>query len=134
MKLWGQAVLRGGVPLIIMSGISVALYAQGEADDGRGTLFAALVFGVVAAASVIYDVERWTLGRQTVVHFAVMIGTVLPLLFLSGWYPTRTAADYFAIVGMFLLVGLVLWTAAFVVFGVLVPRFQARSMRDRVPH
>ncbi|MCC3270156.1 DUF3021 domain-containing protein [Arthrobacter gengyunqii] len=134
MKLWGQAVLRGGIPLVIMSGISVALYAQGEAKDGRGTLFAALVFGVVLAASVIYDVERWTLARQTVVHFAVMIVTVLPLLFVSGWFPTRTAVDCFAIVGTFLLVGLVLWTAAFVVFGVLVPRFQARSTRDRVPH
>ena len=130
MKLWGQAVLRGGIPLVIMSGISVALYAQGEAEDGRGTLFAALVFGVVLAASVIYDVERWTLARQTVVHFAVMIVTVLPLLFVSGWFPTRTAVDYFAIVGTFLLVGLVLWSAAFVVFGVLVPRFQARSTRD----
>ena len=130
MKLWGQAVLRGGIPLVIMSGISVALYAQGEAEDRRGTLFAALVFGVVLAASVIYDVERWTLARQTVVHFAVMIVTVLPLLFVSGWFPTRTAVDYFVIVGTFLLVGLVLWSAAFVVFGVLVPRFQARSTRD----
>lgn len=110
-----------------MSGIAVALYAQGEAEDGRGTLFAALVFGVVSAASVIYDVERWTLARQTVVHFAVMIVTVLPLLFVSGWFPTRTASDYLAVVGMFLLVGLVLWTAAFLVLGVLVPRLQSRS-------
>lgn len=122
MKLWGQAVLRGGIPLVIMAGIAVALYAQGQTQDGRSTLFAALIFGAVSAASVIYDVQRWTLARQTVVHFAVMVGTVLPLLLFSGWFPTRTAADYFAIVGTFLLVGLVLWSAAFVLFGVLVPR------------
>ncbi|WAP51386.1 DUF3021 domain-containing protein [Arthrobacter sp. ATA002] len=132
MKLWGQAALRGGIPLVIMSGISAALYAQGQTADGRSTLFAALIFGVVSAASVLYDVEKWTLLRQTVVHFALMVGTVLPLLFLSGWFPTRTASDYLAIVGTFLVVGLVLWTAAFVGFGVLVPRAQARSARGRV--
>lgn len=134
MKLWGQAALRGGIPLVIMAGIAVALYAQGQAQDGRSTLFAALVFGTVAAASVIYDVSRWTLARQTAVHFAVMVGTVLPLLFVSGWFPTRTAADCFAIVGAFLLVGLILWFAAFVLFGVLVPRFKERSSRVRLPN
>ena len=87
----------------------------------------------MSAASVLYDIEKWTLFRQTVLHFAVMLGTVLPLLFVSGWFPTRTAPDYLAIVGTFLLVGLLLWTAAFLVFGVLVPRVQARSAaRSRV--
>ena len=88
---------------------------------------------MVSAASVLYDIEKWTLLRQTVLHFAVMLGTVLPLLFVSGWFPTRTVPDYLAIVATFLLVGLLLWTAAFLVFGVLVHRIQARSAaRSRV--
>ena len=64
------------------------------------------------------------------IHFAVMAGTVLPVLFLSGWYATRTPADIFAVIGSFLLAGIILWTAAFLLFGALVPWFQARSTRD----
>ncbi|MFJ7748885.1 hypothetical protein ACIQXM_02885 [Arthrobacter sp. NPDC097144] len=39
--------MRGGIPLVLMSGIAVVLYAQGQAEAGRSTLCAALIFGVL---------------------------------------------------------------------------------------
>ena len=49
MKLWGQAILRGGIPLGLMARIAVALHAQGKTEDGRSTLCAALIFGVLGS-------------------------------------------------------------------------------------
>ena len=68
-----------------------------------------------AAGSLLYQVGGWSLTRQSVMHFAIMVVTVLPALLLSGWFPTDTAGGVLAVVGIFLATGLVLWTTLFLV-------------------
>ncbi|SJM60736.1 hypothetical protein FM101_06445 [Arthrobacter rhombi] len=112
---------------MIMSGIAARLAALDKTSDARGTLTAGVIVASIMAASVIYDVEAWSLRRQTVVHFLAMALTVFPALCLSGWFPAQTAADILVIGGYFLIVGLVAWVLAYCVFGIVVPRLQKRG-------
>lgn len=133
MKLWGKAALRGGIPLVLMSGIAARLAALDQTSDARGTLTVGVIVASVMAASVIYDVEAWTLRRQTVIHFLVMAVTVFPALCLSGWFPAQTATDILVIGGYFLVIGLVAWVLAYCVFGIVVPRLQKRGSTSASP-
>lgn len=79
------------------------------------------------AASVIYELDAWSLRRQTAVHFAVMAVTVFPARVLSGWFRTQTVGGFATIGGYFVAVGLISWFLAYLVFGLLVPRLKNRA-------
>lgn len=122
MPLLLRAMLLTGIPLVIMTAIGVALIAQGELGNGRSTLAVGVIVAAVAGASMIYQVERWSLRKQSLLHFGIMLITVLPALFLSGWFPLDTAWGYFAVIGMFLVVGALLWVVLYSVFTRIIPR------------
>ncbi|WP_368498752.1 DUF3021 domain-containing protein [Herbiconiux sp. A18JL235] len=122
MRLPVRATLLAGIPLVVMSTIGVVLLAQGKTDDGRATLAVGVIVAATAGASVVYQVERWSLRTQTAVHFAIMLVTVLPALLLSGWFPLDTAWGYLAVVATFLATGLLLWIVFYVIFTKLVPK------------
>lgn len=123
----------GGIPLLVISGIAVALYFQQQYDDARSTVAAAVIVSAVLAASNLYLIRTWTLLRQSLVHFLLMVLTVLPALFLSGWFPTETPYDLAVIVGVFLIIGGFLWLLATALFGLIIPwarvRRQARGIQ-----
>ena len=125
MSLTSRAAVLAGIPVIIMTAIGMALYAQGDAANGRSTIAVGVISGAVAGATTIYSINKWSLRRQSTVHFAVMTGTVLPALFLGGWFPVDGPAAALRVIGMFLTVGAVLWTALFVVFRLLERRAPA---------
>ncbi len=125
MRLGLKAALLTIIPLVLMTAIGVALLAQGKADDGRSTLAVGVIVAAVSGATTIYSVNRWSFRRQSLVHLAVMAVTVLPALLLSGWFPLHTFWNYLAVIGVFLLVGLVIWTLMSLVF-----MRQIRARRD----
>lgn len=125
-----KAVLRAGIPLVIMTAIGVALLFQDKAADGRATLAVGVIVAAVAGASVIYDIAGWSLRKQSLVHLALMFVTVLPALLLSGWFPLDSAGDYVAVIGAFIAGGAILWALRYLVFGRLVPRMTAARDKD----
>ncbi|PPF60769.1 DUF3021 domain-containing protein [Clavibacter californiensis] len=114
-RLLLRAALLGGIPLVAMSAIGAHLLASGQVANGRSTLAVGVIVAATAAGSLLYQVPGWSLPRQSVAHFALMLVTVLPALLLSGWFPTDTAGGVLAVVGIFLAAGLVLWTTLFFV-------------------
>lgn len=123
MKFVRNAVIRGVIPLVIMSAISLILRSQGEGDDQvRSTFVTGLIIAAVAGASVIYDINDISLKKRSVIHLLVMIITVLPCLLLSGWFELNSFSDYLKVVGVFLIVGLVMWSVMFFIFTRLSPR------------
>lgn len=112
------AILRGIIPLIIMTTISIIMKYQGiDPFQVRGTFIVGIIIASVAAASVIYEIENWSLFKQSVIHFLIMLVTVLPLLYISGWYKLNSVLDYVKVFGIFLFVGIVLWTISYFIFG-----------------
>lgn len=110
-----RAFLLGVIPLVGMTSIGIFLLHDGQAAEGRSTLAVGVIVAAVSASSVIYQVEGWSLWRQSLAHFLVMSITVLPALLLSGWFRADTLAGVLLVVGLFLLVGLVLWSALFLI-------------------
>jgi len=123
MDLLKQALIRGIIPFAIMTGISLIMVSQGM--DGfqiKSTFITGLIVTSVAAASVIYDVEGWSLLKQSAVHFLIMLATVLPCLVASGWFALETPVDFLKLFGIFIATGLVLWTVGYVIFGKLIKK------------
>ena len=117
MDLILRALLRGGIPLIIMTGIAASLkYGNNELTPARGTFFGGLITAAVAAASVLYEIPGWSLYKSSSAHFGVMAITVYPCLLLSGWFPMNNAMDALKIFGYFLAMGVVLWFVFYMIF------------------
>lgn len=110
MQLIFSGLIRGGIPFVILSGISLILNFQNKTLEARGTFYSALIIFIVGMSSIIYDVSQWSFVKQSVVHFALMLVTVYPILLFSGWFPLRTFKDGLVVLAFFLAVGLVLWS------------------------
>ncbi|QPK93866.1 DUF3021 family protein [Actinomyces sp. zg-332] len=118
-----KAILRGIIPLSIMTVLSIIMsYQKIDPFQVRGTFLVGIIGASVAATSVIYEIENWSLLKQSIVHFVIMTLTVFPCLLVSGWYKLNTSLDYLKVFGIFLLVGIVLWSIAYVVFGKLLAK------------
>ncbi|MBT9175719.1 MAG: hypothetical protein DDT20_00019 [Firmicutes bacterium] len=47
---------------------------------------------IFGAMSVVFDIDEWTLTRQTVIHFAVTVSVFLPASLLAGWVSAEKGA------------------------------------------
>ena len=113
-----SAGIRGAIPFIIMSTLSGIMKLQHIDDYSvNSTFITGLIITAVAATSVIYDVKSWTLARQSIVHFLIMLVTVYPCLVFSGWFSTKSILDLVKIFSFFLVVGIILWTLSYILFG-----------------
>lgn len=113
-----SAIIRGSIPFIIMSLLSGIMKFQ-RLDDYqvKSTFITGLIVTAVVAASVIYEVESWSLIKQSIIHFLSMLITVYPCLVFSNWFPNKAALDLVKIFGLFLIVGIILWPIAYILFG-----------------
>lgn len=110
------ALIRFAIPCIIMSGIAFMLHYQGHPRlEVKSTFIVGLIISCVVGASVIYEITSWSLLRQSLVHLGVMTCTVLPLLFLSSWFPLNNLGDYLKVLGLFALCGVLFWSVGYVV-------------------
>ncbi|MGN8647977.1 DUF3021 family protein [Gracilibacillus sp. HCP3S3_G5_1] len=109
-----NALLRGGIPFIIMSGIALLLNYQEKYSDAKSTFFASLIAFFVGATTVIYNIDHWSLTKQSVVHFLIMLITVYPILLLSGWFTIVSVFDALKVFLVFILVGVILWLVMFI--------------------
>lgn len=112
-----QAIIRGAIPLIIMSVISIIMkYQQFDPFQVRSTFLVGIIVSVVSSVSVIYDIEKWSLFKQSIVHFIIMMLTVFPCLLVSGWFELKSFIDYLKVFIIFLLFGVLLWSVGYFVF------------------
>ena len=112
-----RAIIRGIIPFIIMTAISLMMKYQGvDVFQVKSTFLAGIIVTSVAATSVIYEIENWSLLKQSVVHFVIMLVTVFPCLLVSGWFKLNNILDYIKVFGIFLFAGLVLWSIAYFIF------------------
>ncbi len=106
--------MKKAVPFLISSVITATIMTSlslfiNDPFQAKGTLVSGLIAAIVIATIPIYDIDKWPLKKRSLVHFLVMLITVLPLLFYSGWFSPLIT------VGVFLLFGLVGWTIGFII-------------------
>ena len=58
-----NALLRGGIPFVIMNGIALILYSQGKYADAKGTFVASLI-ALLSVLQLLFIIEHWTLAKK----------------------------------------------------------------------
>lgn len=118
-----KSIVRGIIPLVIMTILSIIMHVQGiEEQQVRSTFIVGIIVTSVAAASVIYDNKQWSLTKQSAIHFIIMLLTVFPCLLLSEWFQLNNIIDYLTVFGLFVLIRIVLWSISYFVFGKLLSK------------
>lgn len=118
-----KVIFRGMIPFVIMTSLAILMRLQGLDDfQVKSTFLVGIIATTIASASVIYEIEKWSLVKQSIIHFIIMLFTVLPCLLVSGWYKLVSILDYLTVIGQFLLVGILLWSIAYVIFGKLLKK------------
>ncbi len=72
------------------------------------TICSALLGAIIGGSFLIWDIEKWSLLKQTLVHFAVMAVPSFPLAYLLNWLPHYLygALGY---IGAFILMYIIIW-------------------------
>ncbi|GAA0182322.1 DUF3021 domain-containing protein [Clostridium sediminicola] len=70
-------------------------------------IIAALTGFYLAGVSVIFDVEEWSLLRQTITHFIAML-PYLPVAVYAGWMPRNTIGIISFII-VYILIYFIIW-------------------------
>ncbi len=82
----------------------------------RAVLLQALLFGLLGTgfgmASAIWEIERWSLVRQTAVYFLTASVIMLPIAYLTRWME-HTVAGFLGYFGIFALIFAIVWVAQF---------------------
>lgn len=120
-------LILASVATVIFGVMGIALLAEGDLPTARTTFAVGVIVAATSGTSVIYQVDRWKLSLQSAIHFTIMLCTVLPALFLSGWFTLNGPLDYLTVIGIFLATGLAVWLVMFFVFGVILPRLRTRQ-------
>ena len=102
MKLPTKAALRAAIPLAIALAFGLPPLLSGQTSTGRSALASGVIIAALVSGSLIYQVEKWSLPKQSLLHFGMMAVTVLPALLLSGWFPLNTTVDHLILLGSFL--------------------------------
>ncbi|PIE95493.1 DUF3021 domain-containing protein [Bacillus fungorum] len=72
-------------------------------------LVTANIVGLIFSfASFIFEKEEWSILKQTMIHFIVLLGTFLPTAIWVGWVPNRFGPILICI-GIFIVIYFIIW-------------------------
>lgn len=93
----------------------LALYQgwSGNMDGVHAMLVYAGVAFFLGLTSVIYEVRPWSFKKQIFIHWSVMHGTILPLLWFGRSTPVTSLQDAVLLYLNFTVSGLILFTVSY---------------------
>ena len=111
---WYTKPMKQARPFFISAAITAAIMITlslfiEDATQAKSTWVAGLIVAITIAAIPIYDINKWSLIKRSVVHFLVMAASVFPLILISGWYGVPIS------IAVFLLFGVAGWTVGYIV-------------------
>lgn len=87
-------------------------------NEINAVILQALLCGLLgagfAASSVIWEMENWSLMKQTGIYFAVISIIMLPIAYFSYWME-HSVAGFFSYFGIFVLIFALIWIIQFVI-------------------
>lgn len=99
-----------------MSLIAFILMKTGKSNtEYSGTFYSGIIITFVAAATVIYEIDKWSLIKKSIIHFLIMFATVFPTLVFSGWFANDNLMDILFIFILFITVGIISWVIGIVI-------------------
>ncbi|MGM2834162.1 DUF3021 domain-containing protein [Bacillus cereus group sp. Bce025] len=88
-------------------------YVKGMETVETKTLIMSLVTAnieglIFSYASFIFEKEEWSILKQTMIHFIVLLGTFLPTAIWIGWVPNRFG-PILVCIGSFIVIYFIIW-------------------------
>lgn len=143
------AVLRGilGIPIGITIGYLITIFISLAVADGYyspcvpelaeelgseinavllQTLLCALLGAVFGAASVIWEIDAWSLMKQTGIYFLVISLGMFPTAYLARWME-HTVKGFLIYFGIFFGIAVVIWITQYLFW-----RGKVRRMREKM--
>jgi hypothetical protein len=79
------------------------------------TLLCGILGAVCSGAYPVFQIDRWSLARQTVVHFLLLSLTMIPIASICGWTSPHGFNPWsiLAYMGMFIIIYLIIWTGIY---------------------
>lgn len=153
IKMRKKAILRGLLwfPLAIAIGYVITIFVSLGLGHGRyvpcppslterigselgATVLQAAVTGLIgalfAAASVIMEVERWSIAKETGLYFLVTALTILPAAYFMEWM-AHTLLGFLTYFGLFVAIFLMMWVIQYVIWKQKLKRVNAK-LKDNV--
>lgn len=133
-----QIILRGliGIPIGICISYFIALIISVVVADGQfyavspdliaqqgselsavlfQTLLAAVLGLVFGASSVIWELDHWSILKQTGIYFLITLMTMLPISYLAGWMEP-SLKGLFIYIGIFIGIFIVMWLIQYLIW------------------
>ena len=133
-----KLIQRGllGIPLGIAIGFVITIIISGCIGDGSfypvqprlmetmgselnavilQTVLCAVMGAGFAMASVIWEIDSWSLARQSGIYFAVACGVMFPIAYIAQWMP-HSIGGIVSYVGIFVAIFIAVWIAQYLVW------------------
>lgn len=118
--VWGQGYYSACVPdLITTMGSEIGAVVLQTALSG-------LLGAVFAMSSAIWEVESWSIVRQTGTYFAITAVTMMPIAYLTNWME-HTVAGFLLYFGIFAGIFVFVWVIQYLIW-----KNKIRRMNEKV--
>lgn len=147
MSLKKKAAVRGllGFPIGVTIGVFITILASLTEGSGvyhpvmpsmaarmgsevNAMLIQTVLSGVMgvgfAAGSAVWDIDSWSLFRQTAVYFLIACVSQLPIAYFCGWMDNAGIMGY---IGTFVLIFIIVWFVLYL--GI---RAKVKKMNDKL--
>jgi purine-cytosine permease-like protein len=92
------------------------------------TALSGLLYGAgVGAASVIWNIEKWSIAKQTGIFFIVLSAVALPTAYFAHWMP-RTATGFLLYIVIFIALYIAVCAINYLIW-----RAQIKKMNEKIP-
>lgn len=110
----GAKVIAGMAMAMVYSLLFLGIaYANGMDVLETKTLLTHLVTAnivgmIFSFASFVFEREEWSILKQTMIHFIILLGTFLPIAIWIGWVPSQLVPILICI-GSFIVIYFIIW-------------------------
>jgi CDP-diglyceride synthetase len=130
-------VITIGISVVLATGeyhpCVPALAAEFESELAA-VIFQAVLYGVLgtvfAAASVIWEVEKWSIVKQTGIYFLIASLAMLPIAYFAYWME-HSFTGFMLYFGIFIAIFVVVWVVQYLVWKNKIQRLNA-SIEERM--
>ena len=107
-------------------------FAEKMGNELNAVILQTILCGVIgvgfAAASVIWELDSWSLAKQSGVYFLVIGIILLPIAYVTNWMQ-HTVVGFLSYIGIFVGIFVAVWLSQYLCW-----KQRIKKMNDRVRH
>jgi hypothetical protein len=79
------------------------------------TILCGILGSVFSASSMIWELEKWSISKQTGIYFAISAAAMLPIAYFTHWME-RTLFGFLLYFGIFIAIFAVIWIIQYLIY------------------